>query len=278
MKTGFLRRTNGNRFRVGFTLVELLVVIAVSAVLASLLLPALHKARSKAHSAVCKSNLHQYGLALRIYIDQGRLYPSWNKPGSFIIVATQEPLWTEVMKNAGVLKDREARTLVCPVKPPVDKLNVSVDGVGLMLYSVVPGTFSTNLSTRGYGYNAAGYNHQGFGLAGMTVLDGAGVPEAEVKVPSDMIAIGDALFGTLATYVVPTVTDLARADSATGYGFEAGTLAQVHQGSVRMHDGRANVLFCDGHVESSRFQTLFFDSDDASLRRWNRDNDPHRSP
>lgn len=275
-KNCFLQGTGGRRRPNGFTLVELLVVIAVIAVLASLLLPALSKARNKAHSAVCKSNLHQYGLALRMYVDQARLYPSWYKPDSYFNATTQEPLWTEVMKNAGVLNDRTVRTLVCPVKPPIDKLNVSVDSLGLFLYGVVPGTFSTNLSTKGYGYNAAGYNHVDTGLAGMLPPDGFGIGESSVKVPSDMMAIGDALFGTLNVYVVPTVTDFARMDTPDGF-FDEGTLASVHRGTVKMHDGRANVVFCDGHVEALRLKALFFDTDDASLRRWNRDNEAHRS-
>lgn len=73
----FKRRKNSP----SFTLIELLIVIAIITILASLLLPALSTAKIIAKSALCKSNLKQIGVGVTQYVDDNLGYIfSYNEP------------------------------------------------------------------------------------------------------------------------------------------------------------------------------------------------------
>jgi prepilin-type N-terminal cleavage/methylation domain-containing protein/prepilin-type processing-associated H-X9-DG protein len=62
------RLAQNRHFLTAFTLIELLIVIAILGILASLLLPTFGRARESARGTVCLGNLHQIGIALQLYV------------------------------------------------------------------------------------------------------------------------------------------------------------------------------------------------------------------
>jgi prepilin-type processing-associated H-X9-DG protein len=118
-----------------------------------------------------------------------------------------------------------------------------------------------------YGYNDDRYignvlknPDKMFGLQGHYSLKSKYIgpsAESEVVSSSDMMAIGDGFEGNGLLRLNPI-----------DFFEEWGNILARHQGS-------ANVVFCDGHVESPRLKFLFEDTNADALVRWSRDHQPH---
>jgi prepilin-type N-terminal cleavage/methylation domain-containing protein/prepilin-type processing-associated H-X9-DG protein len=121
----------------GFTLVELLVVMAVIAILAAMLLPVLSRARSDGKRVACVSNLREIGIAIRNYSSDYRgmipygpkappilspvdLYTSTGAPTSLISLASGAPVGLGLMLPSTLAS--EPKVLFCPGSDqPVDE-------------------------------------------------------------------------------------------------------------------------------------------------------------
>ena len=106
----------------GFTLIELLVVVAIIGILAGLLLPALARAKSLARKSACVSNLHNIGLAWRMYVDDHQArFPDRRDlktalPGGYKPWSTWPPSDPRCGWAVIVLKDTldDSRVFACP--------------------------------------------------------------------------------------------------------------------------------------------------------------------
>ena len=116
---------NGSRNK-GFTLIELLVVISIIALLVSILMPALGKAREQARLAVCASNQRQLVTGVLIYAteNEGKFPPRITRPGyGYANVINYRPGEQGVDNNGGAMYRYlgsllpDVKIFMCPLAP-----------------------------------------------------------------------------------------------------------------------------------------------------------------
>lgn len=277
---------------------QALGVIAIIASLASLLLPALSRAKESAHSAVCKSNLRQWGMGLTMYVDDFRVYPPSRMNDSGESGHEGEGWWHERLERyVGAKWQRWSARPWEPMPQGVDVCPSYARLRGLMAGRVAGS----------YGYNwtgVAGLPKRELGLGGVVLRDDWSdtgilpenlrlIRESEVVAPSEMIAVGDAKIAAPADWTDWKIVGGPELDLGPSYIEEICIVLQIGQWSQmahelegtfargadylrRRHHGRWNVAFCDGHVENFTIGGLFDVRVDQILQRWNRDNRPHR--
>lgn len=124
------------RRNIGFTLVELLVVIGIIALLISILIPALSGAKKQANDVKCKSNLRQIGQALMLYgnNNNGYIIPSYHMTG--VTGGADVPLdgWAPIMDRDKYIRgDRslDPTVFLCPETMDIEGAAAGQTGTGV---------------------------------------------------------------------------------------------------------------------------------------------------
>jgi prepilin-type N-terminal cleavage/methylation domain-containing protein/prepilin-type processing-associated H-X9-DG protein len=266
-----------NRRRLGFTLVELLVVIAIIAILVVMLLPAVQAAREAAWAIHCTNNLKQIQLALLNYESAVKTFPpgtlphvqsgaaSWGWSGVILPYLEEEAAHSvcDFDFGYGTLQNREAIktffvTYQCPSAPENQLISccAQIPGDKDTAETNYGGISTTRAARPQFGFSCCALDFDGDGMLFYQsavklreVHDGLSKTLMVTEVDHDQ---DDAFKTTYPSYCVGGKCWIGRYWASenlvtSAYGINSGT--DVMDGGIESHHrGGANFSFADGHV------------------------------
>ena len=205
-----------------FTLLELMVVVAVIAILVSILLPSIGRARAQSRTLVCASNMRQQGILIKTQLmDHSNTYvtqatgdidgsESYHGP-SYYNTGKLNP--TEAGSNSGVYQVRLSYHYQLPVEASICSESFQADGLSRQYER----DYAFNMRLHTTIYSTQKYNK---------------VKESELTKASETVLV-----------------------SESGKYWINGDTA--HRISVKHKGGKLNLLFADGHITSSKYTNFW---------------------
>jgi len=242
--------------RCGFTLIELMVIMAVIAILAAMLLPALGQAKRKARSVHCLSNLKQWGVNWMVYADDNE--------GSFSAGNTVGWARGEWVKALAEHYGRKPEILLCPMAtdrrgPGLGETLVAADSASAVLYGGPRSCYELPMDDPVSG-------------PGRRLLSSYGINNWVYNPPPDVTHIqGRPTRWNWRTFNVPTPSDIPlfadamwrgggprHGDAPPSFnGQWAGVDAEFHHFAMARHRNGINLVFFDGSARYSRVRDLW---------------------
>lgn len=229
-----------------FTLLEMLMVVAIIGILASLLLPGLAAAKAKGRTTTCKNHLQQMSHALAMYESDSGFLPGCGDS----LIATNNYPWTFPSTNSWLVR-------IQPYIGPHSDIFSCPDYEPHM-------NWDKTIKSDSFGYNAGGSSqiyvdmdkHLGLGFGKDHFIRSTALVS-----PADMIELGDMQLpnSVWCNIISP---------------WHKRPLGNVDCVVPSRHSSGANMVFADSHVQWSR-QSKWIAEDTPARSRWNNDHQPH---